>query len=150
MFFVFCYKSVVIEFFFFFSSRRRHTRSDRDWSSDVCSSDLVPLAEVPFAALEADDARVFPAPRAAFLRAWIGTRGHIGRALVRDGNLAAWGVIRPSRRGHKIGPLVANDRAAAESVLAALIAAAGAGEVFLDVPSVNRNALALAQDYGLA
>src|SRR5206468_5854067 len=29
-------------FFFFFSSRRRHTRSDRDWSSDVCSSDLCP------------------------------------------------------------------------------------------------------------
>src|SRR5438874_3077273 len=28
--------------FFFFSSRRRHTRSLRDWSSDVCSSDLVP------------------------------------------------------------------------------------------------------------
>src|SRR2546428_9264664 len=27
---------------FFFSSRRRHTRSDRDWSSDVCSSDLFP------------------------------------------------------------------------------------------------------------
>src|SRR5206468_5947763 len=25
---------------FFFSSRRRHTSSDRDWSSDVCSSDL--------------------------------------------------------------------------------------------------------------
>src|SRR6267378_3533076 len=29
-------------FFFFFSSRRRHTRSLRDWSSDVCSSDLAP------------------------------------------------------------------------------------------------------------
>src|SRR5206468_8196369 len=28
---------------FFFSSRRRHTRSDRDWSSDVCSSDLLRL-----------------------------------------------------------------------------------------------------------
>src|SRR2546430_8998173 len=28
-------------FFFFFSSRRRHTRFDCDWSSDVCSSDLV-------------------------------------------------------------------------------------------------------------
>src|SRR5699024_12275242 len=27
--------------FFFFSSRRRHTRSKRDWSSDVCSSDLL-------------------------------------------------------------------------------------------------------------
>src|SRR6266513_1042682 len=29
--------------FFFFSSRRRHTISKRDWSSDVCSSDLVPM-----------------------------------------------------------------------------------------------------------
>src|SRR5256884_1467662 len=28
------------ECFFFFSSRRRHTRCSRDWSSDVCSSDL--------------------------------------------------------------------------------------------------------------
>src|SRR6266700_1910336 len=30
----------VFLFFFFFSSRRRHTRFSRDWSSDVCSSDL--------------------------------------------------------------------------------------------------------------
>src|SRR5439155_3617475 len=30
-----------ISFFFFFSSRRRHTRWPRDWSSDVCSSDLL-------------------------------------------------------------------------------------------------------------
>src|SRR2546430_4721822 len=29
--------------FFFFSSRRRHTRFDCDWSSDVCSSDLLEL-----------------------------------------------------------------------------------------------------------
>src|SRR5207249_5537191 len=32
-------------FFFFFSSRRRHTRSKRDWSSDVCSSDLEDVPE---------------------------------------------------------------------------------------------------------
>src|SRR6266496_5875608 len=31
---------ILFLFFFFFSSRRRHTRSLRDWSSDVCSSDL--------------------------------------------------------------------------------------------------------------
>src|SRR5690606_40475541 len=31
---------VVAVCFFFFSSRRRHTRFSRDWSSDVCSSDL--------------------------------------------------------------------------------------------------------------
>src|SRR6266852_8010492 len=32
-------------FFFFFSSRRRHTRCYRDWSSDVCSSDLWETAQ---------------------------------------------------------------------------------------------------------
>src|SRR2546430_15537931 len=31
----------VVDCVFFFSSRRRHTRFDCDWSSDVCSSDLV-------------------------------------------------------------------------------------------------------------
>src|SRR5215510_10480927 len=34
---------MVFVFFFFFSSRRRHTRWPRDWSSDVCSSDLAEL-----------------------------------------------------------------------------------------------------------
>src|SRR6266536_5599868 len=44
--------------FFFFSSRRRHTRSTRDWSSDVCSSDL-DLDEVLLAKLFAS----LPQPR---------------------------------------------------------------------------------------
>src|SRR6266536_5280536 len=43
---------------FFFSSRRRHTRSTRDWSSDVCSSDL------PMAGLD------FLVPRHRFWRWW--------------------------------------------------------------------------------
>src|SRR5690625_5427434 len=35
------YKSIILSLLvFFFSSRRRHTRWPRDWSSDVCSSDL--------------------------------------------------------------------------------------------------------------
>src|SRR5437763_6416956 len=38
---VFWYSYFFLFFFFFFSSRRRHTRYIGDWSSDVCSSDLV-------------------------------------------------------------------------------------------------------------
>src|SRR5258707_6501582 len=34
------FSALVLYLFFFFSSRRRHTRYWRDWSSDVCSSDL--------------------------------------------------------------------------------------------------------------
>jgi GNAT superfamily N-acetyltransferase len=111
--------------------------------------DIVALTDVPFAMLEASDATVFPAPRRNFLRAWIGTPGHIGRALTRNGQLAAWGVIRPCRQGFKIGPLVADDRAAAEAVLSSLLAAIGGGEIFLDVPGTNREAIALAQSCGL-
>src|SRR5690625_4714631 len=47
--------------YFFFSSRRRHTRWPRDWSSDVCSSDLLPGERVR-AVTEAG-------PPAKFLRA---------------------------------------------------------------------------------
>src|SRR5947209_16766773 len=38
-----CFMVSGVLYFFFFSSRRRHTRYWRDWSSDVCSSDLFPV-----------------------------------------------------------------------------------------------------------
>ena len=114
------------------------------------NAQVIALSEIPLAVVEAYDATLFPAPRPAFLRAWIGAPGHVGRAVMRDGRLAGWGVIRPSRKGRKIGPLVADDRAAAEVVLSALLAGAGSGEIFLDVPGINHDAVALAQDLGLA
>src|SRR5437870_10522897 len=48
-----CTMMLLIYYLFFFSSRRRHTRWPRDWSSDVCSSDLSPddrsnLEKAPF------------------------------------------------------------------------------------------------------
>jgi ribosomal protein S18 acetylase RimI-like enzyme len=110
---------------------------------------VIALNTVPFARVEADDATLFPAQRSAFLRAWIGAPGHDGRALMRDGRLVAWGVIRPCRTGRKIGPLVADDRAAAETIMQALLAGAGSGDIFLDVPAINRDAIALAEALGL-
>jgi GNAT superfamily N-acetyltransferase len=119
-------------------------------ATDAPQAGVIALTEVPLATVAAYDATVFPAARPAFLRGWIGAPGHVGRALVRDGGLAGWGVIRPCRKGYKIGPLVADDRASAEAVLSALLASVGGGEIFLDVPSINRDAVALAQDLGLA
>src|SRR2546421_5646837 len=63
---------IVCSFFFFFSSRRRHTRSDRDWSSDVCSSDLPELGrELPAcigAIAEGEHVSSFGQARRAFKR----------------------------------------------------------------------------------
>ena len=44
-------------FFFFFSSRRRHTRCSRDWSSDVCSSDL--LSKIPMLLMEPEGSIIY-------------------------------------------------------------------------------------------
>src|SRR5437588_3183134 len=56
---------------FFFSSRRRHTRSLCDWSSDVCSSDLLTLVEVclVLTLLVVIGAIAVPAMNGAFARA---------------------------------------------------------------------------------
>ena len=117
---------------------------------DRPQADVIELSEVPLATVEASDATVFPAPRTAFLRAWINAPGHVGRAVVRDGRLAGFGVIRPCRQGYKIGPLVADDLTTAEVVLSALVSKVGGGHIFLDIPGVNRDAIALAKGMGLA
>src|SRR2546422_6245440 len=57
MFFVI---STLLCFFFFFSSRRRHTRCSRDWSSDVCSSDLPSCSCKPHSALPRVGTCLFP------------------------------------------------------------------------------------------
>src|SRR2546422_6424408 len=44
---------------FFFSSRRRHTRCSRDWSSDVCSSDLSDLKSVGLPIQKLQDALTY-------------------------------------------------------------------------------------------
>src|SRR5207253_5200035 len=78
-----CCHVVVFCSFFFFSSRRRHTRWPRDWSSDVCSSDMVetlprrgyrfvgPVCRLPHTS-DADSAETtlrsnLPAPLTAFI-----------------------------------------------------------------------------------
>src|SRR5256884_9022998 len=51
---------VVFFIFFFFSSRRRHTRCSRDWSSDVCSSDLMGIPIVLGRGIQRTDTAASP------------------------------------------------------------------------------------------
>ena len=96
------------------------------------------------------DRTLFPADRVSFLEDWFGMPGHIARVAYRDGALAGFAVARPCRLGWKIGPLVADDRAVADTLLADLLPAIGAGaEVYLDTPEPNAEAVALAEALGL-
>ena len=106
--------------------------------------------EVGHARLAAYDSHLFFAPRPAFLESWLTQPGGTALAVVRQGEVAGYGVIRPCRAGFKIGPLFADDPYVAERLLSALAAAAGGEPIFLDVPKVNDAARDLAETYGMS
>ncbi|MBI5518954.1 MAG: GNAT family N-acetyltransferase [Desulfovibrio sp.] len=110
---------------------------------------LLPVGQLPFEDLLAYDRGCFPARREAFLRAWLGLPGHVGLALRRGGRLAGFGVVRPCVRGSKIGPLFADDEAAAHSLLHGLLASAQEGPVYFDTPASNPAAVRLAEAHGM-
>jgi hypothetical protein len=108
------------------------------------TADLLP-------ALVAYDAAHFGTARPAFLRQWLnGMGGRIAYIYVSDGQIAGYGVIRPCRQGHKIGPLFAETETAAEALFGALCGAVGPTTVYLDPPEPNGAAVALAARHGLA
>lgn len=110
---------------------------------------LVDARTLPFAHVESIDRPLFPAPRPAFLAAWLAMPASRTLALVEDGAVTALGTIRRCRAGHKVGPLYAGDRASAERVLHGLAAYAAGEELFLDVPGLNESAVRLARELGL-
>jgi GNAT superfamily N-acetyltransferase len=98
-------------------------------------------------AVMACDRTCFGAARDSFIAPWLAA--HTARALVRDGRVAGYGVIRPGATGHKIGPLFADDEAAAETLFQALAGTVPGSSITLDCPEPNRAACALAGRHGL-
>ena len=110
-----------------------------------------PASEIAFDKLAAFDAVHFGARRDAFLRAWIApTSGRIALATQHDSRLTGYGVLRPCRRGFKIGPLFAETPEAAERLFSGLAAEARGHDLFIDPPQNNGEALRLVERHGLA
>lgn len=96
------------------------------------------------------DRLCFPSERRAYIEPWVRQPGTVALALMEGGEIRGYGAIRPCRRGFKVGPLFAEDAASAERLFRGLQSAVPPGaEVFLDVPMVNRQALALAERQGM-
>lgn len=99
--------------------------------------------------LVAYDPVLFPAPRESFLAAWVSQPDAVGRAVIdEDGTLRGWGLRRPCREGHKIGPLGADGPEIADDLFRDLVAGVD-GPVFLDTPQANPEATALGERYGM-
>ncbi|KAF0126806.1 MAG: N-acetyltransferase GCN5 [Methylocystaceae bacterium] len=107
--------------------------------------DLTELADVPFDEIVRYDQTVFPTSRPNFLSRWIAQPQSAALAVVRQGRLAGYGVLRACRDGYKIGPLFADDSQIADALFQGLCARAAGAPVFLDTPEANAAAIALAQ-----
>ena len=113
------------------------------------SVQLPPVTAVDFAELERFDHRFFLAPRREFLRHWISRPGTQTRAVIADGRLKGYGVIRPCHTGFKIAPLFADDAEAGGRIFESLASVAEGQPVFLDIPISNREALSLVERHGM-
>jgi hypothetical protein len=96
------------------------------------------------------DRAFFPAERDAFLRCWLRPERRKGLALIDDGTVRGYGVIRACRSGYKIGPLCADTDDGADVLFRSLADSAKGQQVFLDCPEPNRSATNLAGRYRLS
>jgi ribosomal protein S18 acetylase RimI-like enzyme len=112
--------------------------------------DIVPLSAFILDAIYAYDQPFFPDDRRRFLQCWIAQPHRTALGIQRQGQLVAYGVLRPCRSGFKIGPLFADRPEWAETLFLALKAQATAGApLYLDVPELNPAAVALAERQGM-
>ena len=114
----------------------------RGMNSPQCEG-VIEASSLPFELIDIYDRLHFPVPRSRFLRSWIQRPGGHALASVEDGAMRGYGVMRPCRIGYKIGPLFAASAKVAEQLLVALGSRVPREPIFLDVPEINRDALAL-------
>ena len=130
-----------------------HTNFRFKWIKDTqwdIGSEIVQLADVPFASLAEYDLRMFTFPRESFLKLWISRPGTTSLGVIENEKLRGYGVLRECREGFKIGPLFADDYDTALALFQALTSGVDTGvSVYLDTPEINADAVKLAQFHGM-
>lgn len=116
-------------------------------------ADLFELAVDDIAIVDAYEQtnKLFAESRIEFLRGWIGSETHTALALKGPMGLRGYGVIRPCKEGHKVGPLFAENAEDAQTLFTALLQSRDdqSGKVFLDTPEPNQKAVDLAKSHNM-
>lgn len=105
------------------------------------------LSTVPLGVLLNYDRKMFPANRSRFLKLWIKQPKSLALGYLQNGKLLGYGIVRPCRAGYKVGPLFANNEKIAEELFQKMRAFVGKKKLYLDVPELNKKAVALAKRF---
>lgn len=112
---------------------------------------VVEAGSLDFNTIAAYDRKFFPEERTAFLQHWISPENSITLAIVEKDQVLGLGSIRACDVGYKIGPLNAENADLAHELFLALTATVPEGSpIFLDVPEPNKNAIQLAESFGMS
>jgi hypothetical protein len=115
----------------------------------VHSEEVTKLTDISFEKLIEYDTRHFPAERSKFLKGWI-QPPNIGLSIIKNDIIIGYGVIRPMQLGFRIGPLFAENKDIAETLLLSLSAYTNNTPISIDVPEVNPESLILFEKYNFS
>ncbi|MEO1263882.1 MAG: GNAT family N-acetyltransferase [Bacteroidota bacterium] len=113
----------------------------------VVSDKVSPIEENDFIKILNYDVQCFGFKRPAFLQNWLNVPESKSFKYMREGNLYGYAVIRKVNSGFKIGPLFADDAEVAEELYKACLKNAVGQLVYLDIPVINKKAVALVHRY---
>jgi len=112
------------------------------------NSKIVLLKDIPFEQIASYDDQIFPTTRHVFLKSWIKQPESLAIGFVEKKKLLGYGMVRKCRTGYKVGPLFADTEVIADTLFQKMRGFVGKGTpIFLDVPEVNKSAVALAEKY---
>jgi len=95
------------------------------------------------------DERMFGILRPAFVKAWVEQPGAESACYVEEGRIRGFSVLRPCRKGYRLGPLFADSPQIARTLICHLACKTGGNPVFIDVPLINNEAVMLVHGLGM-
>jgi hypothetical protein len=95
------------------------------------------------------DKNIFKADRSSFLKEWITMPESYGLAITDNSLVTGYGVIRKCFKGYKIGPIFAENKSIAEKLFLSLVEFAEGKEVYLDIPEINKDGMAIQEKYNM-
>lgn len=113
------------------------------------SEDISLIDENDFMEVNKYDAECFGFDRSTFLSGWLKQSNGMAFKYKNRNNVAGIAVIRKAMNGYKIGPLFADDFSVAEKLFEACSDSAKGEKLYLDIPTLNKEAVALAKQCGL-
>ncbi len=114
----------------------------------ITNPKITSLNQVTIKQIKKFEKGFFPVPRPQFIEKWIQLPFSHGYAILEEGDIKAYGLMRKCKEGYKIAPLFAEEAGQAQQLFEAFIGHAQTNEpIFIDIPEINSNALELVKSH---